>query len=154
MRSKRVILHRVVCAVVALAAVVAFSGCSSVEPTDPWSEATGRVAGTVRSDSEDLLSEIEVWLWTEGEGEGLELWYMTETDDNGAFEFDAVEMETEQSDETTYWIAANRTPARSNSIDEGYTACRTTVAVPKDGVCTAHLVIDADLGDPEAYMED
>lgn len=154
MRSKRVILHRAVYAVVVLAAVAAFSGCSSVEPTDPWSEATGRVAGTVCSDSEELLSEIEVWLWTEIGNEGLEVWYQAETDANGAFEFDGVEITDDQADETTYWIGANRTPARSNSIDEDYTSCRTTVAVPKDGTCTAHMVIEEDPGDPEAYMED
>ena len=156
MRSKRVILHRVVCGVVVLAAVTAFTGCSSVEPADPWSELTGSVSGTVRSENENPLPEIEVWLWTEleGEDEGAEVWYQTETDQNGAFEFDAVEMANEQSSETTYWIGANRTPARSNSINTDYTSCRTTVSVPRDGTCTSHMVLAEDPGDPEDYMED
>ena len=154
MRSKRVILHRVVCAVAVLAAVAAVSGCSSVEPTDPWSELTGRVTGTVRSDSEELLPGIEVCLWLEPGQEGLELWYQTVTDENGAFEFDDVEMLTEESSETTYWIAANRTAVRSDPIDPDYTACRGSVVVPRDGTCTSHMVLEADPGDPEAYMED
>lgn len=100
MRSKRVILHRAAFALVALAAVAAFSGCSSVEPEDAWSEQTGRVTGTVRLDSGSLLAEIEVWLWVEDGVEGLGAWYQTETDQYGAFEFDGVEMATEQSEET------------------------------------------------------
>ena len=154
MRSKRVILHRAVCAVIALVAVVAFSGCSSVEPTDPWSAETGRVTGTVRSDSEDLLSEIEVCLWTEADGEGIELWYQTETDEYGAFEFDSVEMASEESSETTYWIAADRTPVRSSAINTDYTSCSGTISVAANETCTSHMVIDEELGDPEAYMED
>ncbi|MCK4409390.1 MAG: hypothetical protein KAW67_04865 [Candidatus Eisenbacteria sp.] len=154
MRSKRVILHRVALAVVALAAVVAFSGCSSVEPTDPWSESTGRVSGTVRSGNDYPLPEIEVYLWTEDGVEGIETWYHTETDQYGAFEFDSVEMTTEESYETTYWIGANRTAARSNSIDPNYTSCRSTVTVPRNGTCTSHMVIDDAPGDPEDYMED
>ena len=154
MRSKRVILHRVACAVVILAGVAAVSGCSSVEPTDPWSEQTGRVTGTVRSDSGELLSEIEVWLWVEPGEEGLELWYETETDEDGAFEFDGVEMVTEQSSETAYWIAANRTAVRSNSINTEYTSCRSAITVPRDGTCASHMVLDHDTGDPEAYVDD
>jgi len=154
MRSKRVILHRVACAVVVVAAVAAFSGCSSVDPTDPWSEQTGRVTGTVRSESEVLLAEIEVCLWVEAGEEGLELWYETVTDQDGAFEFDGVEMVTEQSSETTYWIAANRTAVRSDPIDPDYSACRNSITVPRDGTCTWHMVVDDNAGDPEAYMED
>ena len=154
MRSKREILHRVMYAVAILAVVAAFSGCSSVEPTDPWSEQTGRVTGTVRSDGEELLSEIEVWLWVEPGDEGLELWYQTETDEYGAFEFDSVEMMTVQSSETTYWIAANRTAVRSSSINTDYTCCRTEISVPRDGTCTSHMTLDYDPGDPEAYIDD
>ncbi len=154
MRSKREILHRVMCAVVILGAVAAFSGCSSVEPTDPWSELTGRVAGTVRSDDEDLLPEIEVWLWVEPGEEGLELCYQTETDEYGAFEFDAVEMVTEQSSETTYWIAANRTAVRSSAIDTDYYACRYAISVPQDETCTWDMVLECNPGDPEDYMDD
>ena len=154
MRSKSVILHRAVCAVVILAAAVAFSGCSSVAPTDPWSEQTGRVTGTVRSDNDDLLQEIEVWLWVEPGEEGLELWYQTATDEYGAFEFDSVEMVTAESSETTYWIAANRTPGRSDAINTDYTSCRSAISVPRDEVCTSHMVLEADPGDPEAYMDD
>lgn len=154
MRSKRVILRRVAFAVVALAAVAAFSGCSSVEPTDSWGEATGRVSGTVRTEADCLVPEIEVCLWTEPGVEGIEMWYQTETDQYGAFEFDAVEMTTEESEETTYWIGANRTAARSNAIDTNYTSSRSTVTVPRNGECTSHMVIDDDPGDPDTYIED
>jgi len=154
MRSKRVIVHRAAFVLVALVALVAFSGCSSVEPTDAWSEQTGRVTGTVRLESGSLLAEIEVCLWVEYGAEGLEVWYQTETDEYGAFEFDAVEMGTEQSTETDYWIGANRTPVRSNAVDPDYTSCRGAVSVPRNGTCTADLVIDIDLGDPEAYIEE
>ncbi len=154
MRSKRVILHRAAFALVALAAVAAFSGCSSVEPAEAWSEQTGRVSGTVRLDSGVLLPEIEVCLWLEYGVEGLESWYQTETDENGAFEFDGVEMASEQSDETEYWIGANRTPARSNSINPDYTSCCSMITVPSNGTCTWHMIISVDTGDPEAYLEE
>jgi hypothetical protein len=154
MRSKHVILHRAALALVALVAVAAFSGCSSVEPTDVWSEQTGRVTGTVRLESGSLLAEIEVCLWVEYGAEGLEVWYQTETDEYGAFEFDAVEMATEQSTETEYWIGANRTPVRSTSVDPYYTSCRSAITVPRNGTCTIHMVIDIDAGDPEAYIEE
>ena len=154
MRSKRVILHRAAFALVALVAVAAFSGCSSVEPTDAWSEQTGRVTGTVRLESGSLLAEIEVCLWVEYGAEGLEFWYQTETDQDGAFEFDAVEMASEQATETEYWIGANRTPVRSNSVNPDYTSCRSELTVPRDGTCTSHMVIDVEPGDPEAYVEE
>ena len=154
MRSKRVILHRATFALVALVAVAAFSGCSSVEPLDPWAE-TGRVSGTVRSDSGNLLAEIEIWLWVELDDEGGELRYQTETDEYGAYEFEGVEMTTQHSYETTYWIAANRTPHRSVSINTDYTTCRSTITVPKGDTCEWHAVIDyiGDPEDPEAYLE-
>jgi len=154
MRSKRVILHRAALALVALVAVAAFSGCSSVEPTDTWSEQTGRVTGTVRLESGSLLAEIEVCLWLEYGAEGLEVWYQTETDEYGAFEFDAVEMATEQSSETDYWVGANRTPVRSNSVNPDYTSYRSTVTVPRNGTCTSHMVLDLEMGDPDSYLED
>ncbi len=154
MRSERVILHRAAFVLVALVAVVAFSGCSSVEPTDAWSEQTGRVTGTVRLESGSLLAEIEVCLWVEYGAEGLEFWYQTETDQYGAFEFDGVEMATEQSSETDYWIGANRTPVRSTSVNPDYTSCVSAITVPRNGTCTSHLVIDLDPGDPEAYVDE
>ena len=154
MRSKRVILHRAAFALVALAAVAAFSGCSSVEPEEAWSEQTGRVSGTVRLDSGSLLPEIEVCLWVEYGVEGLDAWYQTETDQYGAFEFDSVEMADEQTEETEYWIGANRTPMRSNSLNPDYTSCCSTVTVPRNGTCTSHLIISLDTGDPEAYVEE
>jgi hypothetical protein len=154
MRSERVILRRAALVLVALTVVAAFSGCSSVEPTDGWSEQTGRVSGTVRSDSGSLLAEIEVCLWVEYGGEGLDVWYETETDQYGAFEFDSVEMATEQSTETDYWIGANRTPVRSSSLNPDYTSCRSAVTVPRNGTCTSDMVIDVASGDPEAYVED
>ena len=154
MWSKRVILHRAAFALVALAAVAAFSGCSSVEPEEAWSEQTGRVAGTVSLDSGSLLAEIEVCLWMEYGVEGLEAWYQTETDQDGAFEFEGVEMATEESDETEYWIGANRTPMRSNSLNPDYTSCCSTITVPRDGTCTWDMIISVDPGDPEAYVEE
>ena len=154
MRRKRVILHRAAFAFVALAAVAAFSGCSSVEPTDAWTEQTGDVSGTVRSGDDDLLAEIEVCLWGEFGAEGLEVWYQTETDEYGAFEFAGVEMATEQSTETTYWIGANRTPIRSDAINADYTSWHGTITVPRNGTCTSDIVIELDLGEPEAYMDD
>jgi hypothetical protein len=86
--------------------------------------------------------------------EGLEVWYQTETDQYGAFEFAAVEMATDQSSETDYWIGANRTPVRSSSLNPDYTSCRSAITVPRDGTCTSDMVIDLDLGDPEAYIEE
>ena len=154
MRSERVILRRAALVLVALTVVAAFSGCSSVEPTDTWSEQTGRVSGTVRSDSGSLLAEIEVCLWIEYGGEGLEIWYETVTDQYGAFEFDSVEMATEQSTETDYWIGETRTPVRSNSVNPDYTSCRSAITVPRNGTCTSHMVIDVASGDPEEYLED
>ena len=154
MRSKRVILHRAAFALVALAAVAAFSGCSSVEPAEEWGEQTGRVAGTVRLDSGALLAEIEVCLWLEYGIEGLETWYQTETDEYGAFEFDSVEMAGDQSDETEYWIGANRMPARSNPVNPDYTSCCSTITVPSNGTCTWHMIISLDQGEPEAYLEE
>lgn len=154
MRSKRVILHRATYALLALVAVAAFSGCSSVEPLDPWAE-TGRVSGTVRSDGGDLLSEIEVWLWVEIDGEGGEIRYQTETDQDGAYEFEGVEMSTEHAYETLYWIGANRTPYRSASINTDYTSCRSTVMVEKGEMCEWHAVIDYIGGpdDPESFLD-
>ena len=154
MRSKRVILHGAAFALVALAAVVAFSGCSSVAPEEALSEQTGRVTGTVRLDSGPLLAEIEVCLWLEYGVEGLESWYQTETDEYGAFEFDGVEMASDQSDETEYWIGANRTPVRSSSVNPDYTSCCSMIIVPRDGTCTSDLIISLDTGDPEAYLEE
>ena len=155
MRSKRVILHRATYALLALVAVAAFSGCSSVEPEDAWADETGRVSGTVRSDSGNLLPEIEVWLWVELEGDAGELRYQTQTDEYGAFEFEGVEMATQHAYETTYWIGANRTPYRSTSINTDYTSIRSTVTVPKGGTCEWNAVIDSigDPDDPETYLD-
>ena len=157
MRSKRVILRRAALAVVVLAMAVVYSGCSSVEPTDMWTEETGRVAGTVRSDTGTLLRDIEVWMWAELGVEGREVCYQTETDQYGAYELDGVEMATQHSFDETYWIGANRTDDRSTPIDPGYWTCRSTVVVPKGDTCVSHLVIErVEDGpeDPEAYIED
>ncbi len=154
MRSKRVILHRAAFALVALAAVAAFSGCSSVEPEEVLGEQTGRVTGTVRLDGGSLLAEIEVCLWMDYGVEGLEAWYQTETDHDGAFEFEGVEMAIEGSDETEYWIGANRTPVRSTPLNPDYTSCCSMITVPRDGTCTWDMTISLDLGDPEAYVDE
>ena len=154
MRSKRVILHRAAFVFVGLVAFAAFSGCSSVEPTDAWDEATGRVSGTVRSETGSLLGEIEVCVWGELGEEGLEVWHQTVTDEYGAFEFEAVELATEQSSETTYSIGANRTPIRSDALDTDYSSCCSMVTVPRGGTCTSDMVLDETPGDPEAYIDE
>ncbi len=156
MRSKRAILQRAALVVAVLAMAVAFGGCSSVEPTDSWAGETGRVTGTVRSDNNTLLQDIEVWLWAELGVDGREVCYQTETDQYGEYEFDGVEMAAVHSYQETYWIGANRTDDRSSPIDSDYWTCRASVTVPKGGTCVSHLVIDrVDDGpeDPEAYID-
>ena len=64
MRDQHSILRRVLL-VAGVVLVVAVAGCSSVGPTDTWSAETGKVTGTVRSDTQALLPSIEVWMWAE-----------------------------------------------------------------------------------------
>jgi hypothetical protein len=155
MRDKCVIL-RSAAVVAALALTIVVAGCSSVEPTDAWSTQTGRVTGTVRSDSGNPLPEIEVWLWADFGTEGGEVWYETVTDQDGAWEIDGVEMETPHSQDATYWLGANRTAERTSPINTNYESWTGTILVPRGETVEAHLVIawvDNDPDDPETYVE-
>ena len=133
-----------------------FAGCSSVEPTEAWTQQDGKVTGTVRSDTGTLLPEIEVWLWAEVGAEGREVWYQTETDENGAYELDGVEMATQHSFVTSYWLGVNRDAERTNSIAAAYGTWLGSVSVPKGDTCVWNAVIeyiDDGPDDPETYVE-
>ena len=86
MRSKRAILHRAVMVVAVVAAVLAVAGCSSVEPENVWDSETGRVNGTIRSDTGAALPDIEIWLWGELAPDGHEACYQTVTGTDGTYE--------------------------------------------------------------------
>jgi len=143
--------------VVAIAAVVvAFAGCSSVEPTDAWTSEAGRVSGTVRSDTGTLLADIEVWVWAELAPDGREVCYQTETVPGGTYEIDGIEMATEQSVTTAYWIAANRDPDATTPIRSHYGAVSTSIYVSSGETYVWDAVIDFihdDPDGPETYVE-
>jgi hypothetical protein len=156
MRDRRVILRSVALVAAAAALTVLVVGCSSVEPTDTWSTQTSKVTGTVRSDSGNPLSEIEVWLWAELSTEGREVWYETVTDQYGAWEIDGVEMATPHSYEASYWVGANRTAERSSPINSNYDSWTGTLTVPRGETVESHLVItwiDDGPDEPENYVD-
>jgi hypothetical protein len=157
MRSERVILQRAALVVAVLTAVVVFAGCSSVGPKDAWTNETGRVTGTVRSDTGAPLAEIEVWLWAELGTDGREVWYSTETNAEGWYELDGIEMATQHSYSTEYWVGVNRDSERTNPIHEGYGTWYSTITVPADDTYVCDVVIehiDDGPDDPETYVED
>lgn len=148
---------RMVLAVLVLAAVVAFGGCSSVEPTDPWAEQTGRLSGTVRSDTGELLEAVDVWLWAEQGAEGNEVTYHAVTDPDGYYYFGEVEIPTEHAFEADYWLCVNRMPYRTNPIDEDYECLMREVSVPRDDERVVDIVLEYvgdTSGDPDSYIDD
>jgi hypothetical protein len=156
MRNHYVMIRRSMM-VAAAVLLVAFAGCSSVEPTDAWSVETGSVTGTVRSDTGQTLPGIEVWMWAELGVDGREVWYSTVTDQSGAYEIDGVEMATAHSYEATYWIGANRNAERSTPINDSYRSSAGTVTVPRGETCEWHAVIswvDDGPTDPENYVDE
>ena len=156
MRSKRAILHRAVM-VVAVVAAVAVAGCSSVEPEAVWDSETGRVSGTIRSDAGTVLPDIEIWLWAELAPDGHEVCYQTVTAAGGDYEIDGVEMATELSTSTEYWIAANISPDGTGPIRSSYGAQAMGISVPSDVPYVWDAIleyIDDEPGDPQTYIED
>ena len=157
MWSKRAILHRAVMVVAVVAAVVAVAGCSSVEPEAVWDSETGRVNGTIRSDTGTVLPDIEIWLWAELAPDGHEACYQTVTGSDGTYEINGVEMATEQSTSTDYWIAANIGPDATAPIRSTYGAQAMGISVPSDAPYVWDAVLeyidDEPIG-PETYIED
>ncbi|HYW68479.1 MAG TPA: hypothetical protein VE960_02655 [bacterium] len=157
MRSKRAILHRAVTVVAVVAAVVAVAGCSSVEPEDAWDSETGRVNGTIRSDTGGVLPDIEIWLWAELAPDGHEVCYQTVTGTDGTYEINGVEMATQQSTSTDYWIAANIAPDATAPIRSNYGAQAMGISVPSDVPYVWDAVLeyidDEPIG-PETYIEE
>jgi hypothetical protein len=142
--------------VVGLVAAAVFGGCSSVEPTDRWEGYTGSVSGTLRSSENDPVEGIEVWLWAELEPEGREVAYDSITDEQGYFEFPAVQMATIHSFQQSYDICANRTPERRTATDGRYGTFKTTITVARGTTCVQDMVIqwiEPIPDDPEVYID-
>ena len=148
-------VHRVTAfGLVALVAAMAFAGCSSVGPADTWSGDTGSLEGTVRSDAGQTLADIEVWIWTEWDGE--DVWHQTTTDQAGEYEISDVLMPTTHTYSETYSICVNRTPESGTSIDTNYGTYRATIIVRRSEVSTADCVIvfiEDEPGEPEVYID-
>ncbi|MBN2565094.1 MAG: hypothetical protein JXB46_05235 [Candidatus Eisenbacteria bacterium] len=154
----REVLERVsVLCLIGLVAATMACGCSSVDPSERWSEATGSVSGTVRSSESHPVDGIEVWLWTELPFDGGEIRYDTRTDQWGHYEFPAVEMANQHSFEQRYDVCGNRTPDRASSSNSDFGTFWSTVTVERDGECVVDMVLDAidsDPDDPESYIDD
>jgi hypothetical protein len=143
--------------VVGLLAVTVFGGCSSVEPSDRWDGHTGSVSGTLRSSEDAPVAGIEVWLWAELAPDGREVAYDTLTDEQGYFEFPAVQMATTHSFQQDYDICANRTPDSRTATDDRYSTFRTTITVERGSECVQDIVIEWQEpipDDPEVYIDD
>jgi hypothetical protein len=155
--NRKAVQSLFVLCLIGLVAATIGCGCSSVEPTDRWTDTTGAVRGTVRSSESQPLSDVEVWLWTELPFDGGDIRYETCTDEGGYYEFPEVDMATSHSFEQEYEICANRTPERASSSDTDYGTFLSTVTVERDGECAVSIVLEAfdiDPDDPESYIDD
>ncbi len=139
----------------ALTAGVAISGCSSFGSDSSWDGDTASIEGVVTSDRGVALPEIKVELWTEFESSGEEVWYETETDENGWFSVDDMELESTHDHYETYRVFVNRTWEESAPLNAGFATYWADVTVHKSGT-TWNVVlelIDDGPEDPESYFD-
>jgi hypothetical protein len=139
--------------ILGVAAVLLISGCSSVEPGDGWTEQTGTVSGTIRSDEGTPLADIEVWLWAELDTDGTEVQYNATSDASGYYTFTDVEIGTGTAMTQDYHMCANRTPERTVSRDTRYGTWQTSVTVTRDAECTRDIVLETQDQSPSDYIE-
>ena len=137
---------------VAIVAAAAFVGCSSTStsPTSPDVE-TNRVSGTVRSDTDEPLAGITIWLV----GDEVESTYQTTTDQYGSYLIQDVDMRSEESTQTSYVCYVNRTPTRTDAVNVDYAAWHQTVTVYATGTSTWDWELEY-VGDsnPDSYVDD
>lgn len=150
MRSRSDLGRRLyVLAATALVAAVAFSGCSTLSPTDPWEGSTGTVEGTVTSDKGASLEGIQVHLWGEVGSAQTEVEYSLVTDTQGSFIETDVDLGDPHSSQATYEVYVNCTKSNQNAINQDYGTCVTMVTVTSQQAAEKHVVLDEiEIDDP------
>jgi hypothetical protein len=133
-----------------LVVAAALAGCSSLGPESTWSGNAGDLSGTVRSDSGESLTGIEVCLCT---GDGQVVTQVT-TDACGDYRITDVELTQAHAYAEAFWVYVNRTSSSATALQDTYSTYASQVTVETGTTVSVDVVlVEEGPGQPSEYVD-